>query len=70
MEAMSDQSPRSARRRTARRGRSLQWSDDAIAQAAQVGPGDADAAELSWDKYAPREARGLLEAVEEDDADE
>lgn len=48
-------------------GKSLQWDDDSITQAAQVGPGDADAAEASWERFAPKDARGLMSAVEEDD---
>jgi hypothetical protein len=56
--------PTPRRRRT---GRSLNWSEDQIEQAAQVGPGDADAAEASWERFAPKAARGLLSAVEEDD---
>jgi hypothetical protein len=47
--------------------RSLNWSERDIDQAAQVGPADADAAVVSWDGLAPKDARGLLDAVEEDD---
>lgn len=50
--------------------RSLGWDDAAIEQAAEVGPEDADAATVSWDRYAPKAARGLLDAVEEEDEDE
>jgi len=47
-------------------GKSLSWDEEAIEQAATVGPGDADAAEASWNRHAPAAARGLLSATEED----
>lgn len=64
---MTEDSKRTPRRRRKPLGRSLEWSDEAIAQAAQVGPQDADAAGVWWDRFAPKEARTLLEAVEDDD---
>jgi hypothetical protein len=64
---MAQDTPQRAARRSRRSMRSLGWNDDAIDQAAQVGPGDADAAEASWERFAPKAARGLLSAVEEDD---
>lgn len=64
---MSGTSPRPARRRTAKRGRSLQWNDEAIEQVSQVGPQDVDSAEASWERFAPREARGLMRAREDED---
>ncbi len=60
---MSEQQPQPRRRRT---GQSLGWDADDIAQAATVGPGDADAVAAWFDRFAPREARGLLEAAEEE----
>jgi hypothetical protein len=45
----------------------LQWDDDDLDAISHVGPEDADAASVSWDTLAPKAARGLLDAVEEDD---
>jgi hypothetical protein len=61
---MSGTPPQRSRRRTAR---SLNWSELDIDAISQVGPEDADAAVVSWDRLAPAAARGLLDATEEDD---
>ncbi len=61
---MSEQQPQPRRRRI---GQSLGWDADDIAQAATVGPGDADAVAAWWDKHCPKIARGLISAEEVDD---
>jgi len=63
---MSGTTPQPRRPRRRRSGASLNWTAEQIEQAATVGPGDADAAEASWNRHAPAAARGLLSATEED----
>lgn len=53
-----------------RRGRALDRDDAGREQAATVGPEDADSAAAWWDRFAPAEARGLLDAEEEEPDDE
>ncbi|MDQ3540704.1 MAG: hypothetical protein M3440_08465 [Chloroflexota bacterium] len=67
---MSGTTPEAPRPRRRRSGASLNWDADDIAQAATVGPGDADAAEASWNRFAPAAARGLLSAREQEPDDE
>lgn len=63
---MSQESPQRTARRTRRQMRSLDWSEKAIDQAAQVGPEDADAVAAWFDKHAPKAARTLLESSEQE----